>query len=310
MKKVAFTQDIGVERAMIQSLLDKEGLMADWSMADGIDVEKVDNIIAISTAHIPLTKERLSQFPNLKVVSMSFTGYDHVDKEFCKQKNISVYNVPSYSTDSVAELAIGLCICLLRQIPLGNSEVENGNWNENLIGFELANKKCGIIGTGTIGCRLAEILKVFKCQVQGWSRTERDVFKEQGGLYCSLDEIFKNSDLIFITTALNENTKDLISFNQFDLMKKSSYIINIARGPILNKSALIDAIKRGKVAGAALDVYDIEPLDREDELRTLQNLLLTPHIAYRTKEALNRKALVTVENIFHGLNGNPENRVI
>lgn len=310
MKKVVFTQDLGVDRSIIDELLLEGGLISDWSMADGNLVLDVDNVVGISTANIPLERSILSNFPSLKTISMSFTGYDHVDKVFCIEKGISVYNVPSYSTDSVAELGVGLAISLLREIPKGNSEIKNGKWNESLSGSELARKKCGIIGTGTIGCRLGELLHAFKCELYGWSRSEKQKFKELNGKYVSLTELFSDCDLIYITTALNEGTKDLVSKDQFDLMKPSAFLINIARGPIVNREALIDAVANHKIAGFATDVYDYEPLSSDDELRTLENSILTPHVAYRTKEALSRKASVTIENIFRGLKNDPTNKVI
>jgi len=310
MNKVLFTQDLGVPRSFINSLLNENKLGTDWSLADNKEVQNLDDIVCICTASIPLTTESLSKFKNLRIVSMSFTGYDHVDKDYCEKNDIKVFNVPAYSTDSVAELAIGLAIGLLRKIPLGNSEVRKGNWNENVPGFELANKTCGIIGTGTIGCRLAELLAAFKCNIKAWSRTEKDEIISKGGSYVSLNELFKECDLVFITVSLNENTRNLVSGDQLDLMKDSSYLINVARGPVVNRADLIMYANSGKISGFGIDVYDYEPLKKDDELRNISNSIMTPHVAYRTKEALERKASVTAQNIIAGLKGGEKNRVI
>jgi len=308
--KVLFTQDIGVDRKFIDNELIDNNLIPDWSIADGLEVNNPDEVVCICTASMPLLKETLAKYKNLRIISMSFTGFDHVDKEYCIKNDIKVYNVPSYSTDSVAELAIGLAISLLRMIPLGDSEMRNGNWNENIQGFELANKTCGIIGTGAIGLRLAELLAVFKCNLKAWSRTKKDKFISLGGLYTDLDLIFKECDIVFITIALNDETENLISMKQLDKMKNTSYLINVARGPIINKIDLIHCLKNNQIGGVGLDVYDSEPLPEYDELRQMQKTVLTPHVAYRTEEALERKAKVTVENILNGLDGITKNKVL
>lgn len=309
MKKVVFTQDIGVSRETIEILLEKQNLSADWSLADGFRVDDPDRVVAVSTANIPLTAELMSEFKNLRTVSMSFTGYDHVDQAYCEQNSISIYNVPSYSTDSVAELAIGLAISLLRQIPKGDQEIRGGRWNENISCFELAGKTCGIIGTGTIGCRVAELLAAFKCNILGHSRTEKDSFKAYGGTYLALPEMLKQCDIVFVTAALTENTRNIISQEEFEIMKSSSYLVNVSRGPLVNRDAIIDAINNKKIAGIGLDVFDYEPLAEDDEMRSLKSAVLTPHVAYRTKEALERKASLTIENIERGLSGDVLNKV-
>lgn len=265
----------------------------------------VEIIITITTA---VDKKVLEKYPNLKMVAVAFTGFDVVDMEACQEKNIAVYNVPTYATNSVAELAVGLAIALLREIPHADQIVKNQKWNINP-GFDLANKTIGIAGTGTIGIATAKLFKAFGCKLIGWSKTVRKEFEKIGGNYVTKKELFAQADIVSIHLPLNDHTRASIGKEEFEAMKKSAFLINTARGPIVHEMELIKALKENKIAGAALDVFENEPIKPDNELLKLNNVILTPHIAYKTHEALQRRAEVTIQNIEDFLKGEKGNRV-
>ncbi|MDP3353033.1 MAG: NAD(P)-dependent oxidoreductase [Flavobacteriaceae bacterium] len=310
MSQILILQDLGISSLKLNDLLStlsiENQLIYGFSDINLID-EKVQIIITIKEK---VDETLLKRFPNTKLIAVAFTGYDIVDINYCNQNNIIVCNVPSYATDAVAELTIGLAISLLRDIPKTNHLIKNGGWNYPA-GQELRNKTIGIVGTGTIGTRVAELFKVFGCEIVGWSRSQNQDFIKLGGIYLDdINELCAKVDILSIHTPLNEKTKNLIDAKQFSQMKPTSFIINTARGPIINQLALTNALNQNVIAGAAIDVYDVEPAPQDLELLKSENCILTPHIAYKTKEALERRAAITIDNIKHFLDKNPINQVV
>lgn len=272
--------------------------LPEYSFQQQITAEDEAFVTGIVNVKKPLDATFLRRFTSLKFIAVAFTGYDSVDGKWCRDNNIAVYNVPEYSTHSVAELTIALAINLLREIPKGNSLIQNGGWALEMPGIELHSKTIGIVGTGAIGTKVAAIFRAFGCQIMGWSRTHRQEFIDLGGKYTnSLTEVFAQADIITIHTPSNAETFHLIGDPEISAMKSTSYIINTARGPIIDSAALVRALQSHKIAGAALDVFDNEPIEKNSPLLTLPNVILTPHIAFKTKEALHRKALITLKNI-------------
>lgn len=298
-------------RGRVLSLLGAAGsYQADWSYADGGEAAPSSDVVGLVTVDQPVGAELLERFSGVRVVSVSFTGYDHVDSEYCRGRGIAVYAVPGYSTDSVVELAVGLALSLLRNIPAEDRALRRGEWHGNRVGLELAGRTCGIIGTGTVGVRLAGVLRALRCTIVGWSRRERPEFKELGGRYVGWPDIFSISHIVFVTIALTGETRGLIGPDELGRMGGHAYLVNVARGPVVDRDALVHAVTSGQIGGAGLDVYDVEPLPADDPIRRLPRSVLTPHIAYRTEEALDRKANVTVANLHRGLTGEPTNRVV
>ena len=256
-----------------------------------------------------LGKEYLQQFPNLKMIAVAFTGYDSVDMEYCKEHGIAVYNVPKYSTNSVVELAIGLTIAVLREITYGNEIIRNEKWSFKP-GIELFGKTVGIMGTGEIGVATAKLFKAFGCEVIGWSRSENEAFKTLGAKYIAdKQEFFAAADIVSVHLPLNKNTKGIIGKKELAAMKKTAVLVNTARGAIVNEAELIVALEQKEIAGAGLDVFEKEPIDSNNRLLKLDNVVLMPHVAYKTEEALNRRMEVTVKNIADFRNGKKDNRV-
>ena len=243
------------------------------------------------------------------MIAVAFTGYDSVDMEYCQEQGIAVYNVPKYSTNSVVELTIGLTIAVLREITYGNNIIRNDKWSFKP-GIELFGKTVGIVGTGEIGVATAKIFKAFGCEVIGWSRSENEAFMELRGRYIIDKQTFiATADIVSIHLPLNKDTKGIIGKEELSAMKPTAIIINTARGAIINESDLIAVLEQKQIAGAGLDVFEKEPIDSNNSLLQLENVVLTPHVAYRTEEALNRRMNVTVKNIENFVADKKDNRV-
>ncbi|MDN5359390.1 MAG: hydroxypyruvate reductase [Thermotogaceae bacterium] len=259
-----------------------------------------DAIVVRSATKV--TKEVIEAGTDLKVIARAGTGLDNVDLNAAKKAGITVVNTPGANSVSVAELTIGLMLGLFRHIPRGTNGLKEGLWEKKkLKGSELFKKTVGIVGFGTIGKQVAERLLAFGCEILAY-----DVVKDAGGLdveFVGLEELYQKSDIITIHTPLLDATKGLINGKAFEQMKKGVFIIDAARGGILDEQALFDNIENGKVAGAALDVFDVEP--PTDELRkkliAFDNVVCTPHIGASTYEAQERVGEQIVENLIKAL---------
>jgi D-3-phosphoglycerate dehydrogenase len=248
------------------------------------------------------TKEVIEAGRNLKVIARAGTGLDNVDLVTAKEKGIKVVNTPGANSVSVAELAIGLMLGLFRHIPRGTKGIKEGLWEKKALkGFELYQKTVGIIGFGTIGKQVAERLLAFGCKILAF-----DVVKDNGGLnvaFAELDEIYAKADIITLHTPLLDATKKMLNADAFAKMKEGVFIIDAARGGIIDEAALCDNIENGKVAGAALDVFEVEP--PTDELRkklvSFDNVICTPHIGASTYEAQVRVGEQIVDNLMKAI---------
>ncbi len=248
------------------------------------------------------TKEVIEAGTNLKVIARAGTGLDNVDLVTAKEKGIKVVNTPGANSVSVAELAIGLMLGLFRHIPRGTKGIKEGLWEKKALkGFELYQKTVGIIGFGTIGKQVAERLLAFGCKILAY-----DVVKDNGGLnveFAELDEIYAKADIITLHTPLLDATKKMLNADAFAKMKEGVFIIDAARGGIIDEAALCDNIENGKVAGAALDVFEVEP--PTDELRkklvSFDNVICTPHIGASTYEAQVRVGEQIVDNLMKAI---------
>lgn len=306
--QVLFLEGLGVPKSMVARLAVSMDL--DLELVWDADAADKDQVQVLVTVKKEVGADLLKAFPNVETVAVAFTGFDAVDAEYCKAHGIAVYNVPAYATKSVSELTVGLAIGLLRQIPRAHGILQEKKW-ELEPGIELAGKTVGILGTGTIGINTAHLFKAFGCTLLGWSRTQKDEFTELGGTYVAHKrELLESSDIVTVNVPLNEKTRDLIGAEELKMMKKSAFLINTARGPIVNQEDLVVALEKGELAGAGIDVYDQEPIAADNPLLALDNVILTPHIAYKTEEALSRRARTTLKNIKNGQQGDTTNRVI
>jgi D-3-phosphoglycerate dehydrogenase len=252
----------------------------------------------------------INSCPNLKFISVAFTGVDHLDLQACRDNGIVVSNSSGYSDQSVAELVFGLIINLIRNIKAGDRATREQKTRDGLIGNEISNKKFGIVGTGNIGIQVAKIAKAFGCELLGNDLKEKEEAKILGIEYMDLNELMKKSDIVSIHVPLMDSTTNLIAEKEIKLMKENAILINCARGPIVNSEALADALNNEKIAGAGIDVFEMEPpIPAEHPLLNAKNTILTPHVAFATKEAFIKRADIVFNNIFSWLDDNPQNVV-
>ncbi|MDC7234589.1 MAG: NAD(P)-dependent oxidoreductase [Spirochaetales bacterium] len=260
-------------------------------------------------ANQPFPEEVVNALPDLKLLAVAFTGLDHVAMDACKSKGITVCNASSYSNINVAELTIGLMIDVLRNITALDPVTRAGGTKEGKVGFDLCGKTVGIIGLGAIGQRVARILQGFECRILASDPVLKEAPHGLDLELTDMDSLLKESDLVTLHCPLNNATKGLIGARELGLMKKSAYLINCARGPVVEDTALVDALKNKKIAGAGIDVFAIEPPLNKEAVPVLEldNVVVTPHIAFATKEAFVRRADIVADNILSWMADSPKN---
>ncbi|RGB76342.1 NAD(P)-dependent oxidoreductase [Anaerococcus nagyae] len=266
-----------------------------------------DSDIAIIT-NKPLSANVIDNCQNLEMIDVAFTGVDHVDLDAVKKNGITLLNASGYSDDSVAELVIGLIIAVMRKF---NENKENifEDTNNSLMGETLKGKKIGIIGTGNIGIKLIELLKVFGCDILAYSRTEKEDVKAMGVSYVDLDTLLKESDVVSLHIPNNNETKGFLGKDELDKMKDNAILINCARGPVVDNDYLAKLLNEDKLR-AGIDVFDMEqPLPKDYSLRNAKNVILTNHVAFYTKEAMENRAKIVFDNIYKYLDGNVINEI-
>lgn len=271
--------------------------------------ERISDADAIMIASSPLPGEAFKDNPNLKYIDVAFTGFDHVDLDEAHNKGIKISNASGYSNTSVKELVLGMVLNIYRKISSGNIATrEQKTHSDYYVGTELKGKTVGILGTGSIGTEVAKLFLTLGCNVIAYNRSEKEELINYGVTYMSLDDLYRQSDIITIHLPLNNKTKGLINESSFKKMKPSAVIINCARGPIINNTDLANALNNNLIAYAGIDVYDMEPPIPEDyPLLKVKNTLLSPHIAYLTKESMIKRAKIAFDNLFAFLDGNPKN---
>lgn len=264
----------------------------------------------IMLANQPLSAEIINSCQNLKMLSVAFTGVDHIALEACHAKNILVCNAAGYSTNAVAELTFGLAISVIRNIVPCDGRCRSAATKDGLVGFELFGKTFGVVGTGAIGCRVAKIAQAFGCRVLAYSRTPKAELTELGVEYVALDELLMQSDFVSLHVPLTASTKGLINAEAISKMKPTAVLLNTSRGGVVDSAVLADALNEGRLAGAGIDVFEIEPpIAEEHPLCHAKNTVLTPHIAFASKEALEARAGIVFANLWKYFAGEPQNVV-
>lgn len=312
--KIVVLESLGVAESdvklLIQNHLGQANEVIFYSRVDDAEVlkERVREAEVLIIANMPLKGEVIRAAGKLKMISVAFTGVDHVDLEACRERDVLVCNAAGYSTPAVAELTFGLILSLLRNIVPLDKVTREGKTKEGYSQSELRGKTLGIIGVGAIGIEVAKIAQVFGCNVIAYNRSQKPFLKDMGISQLSLDEVLSQSDIVSIHIPLNQETKGLISKEKIELMKKNSILINTARGPIVDNKALAEALKEGKIVGAGIDVFDMEPpLPLDYPLLHSPNTIVAPHIGFASKEAMVRRAEIVVTNIKKWIDGNPQN---
>lgn len=279
-------------------IFNKEGLS--YKYDPEISSEELTNQVhhysaLIVRSRTKVTKEVIAKGKKLKVVARAGTGVDNIDLEACKAGKIAVVNSPDANSQAVAELTVCLILCLLRNVCKADVSMKKGLWEKKMYkGEELAGKKVGIIGWGNVGEKVGRILEAFGAKVKVFSRSYKT---------CGIEELMKTCDIVTVHLALNRQTSGLINSNLLKLLKPDSYIINTSRGQIVNEEALFKLLEEGRIKGAALDVYSIEPLPKDSKWRKLSNVILTPHIGASTTQALQKASQTVVEDVVRVLKG-------
>lgn len=259
------------------------------------NIDRACDADVVVESNMPLGKDFFDACPNIKMLSIAFTGLDHIDLKECERRGIVVKNAAGYSTEAVAEEVICMIIGLYRHIVENDKITRNRQGLVMAPGREIAKKTVGIVGMGAIGQRIAQLLQVFGCRVIAWNRTVKEV---EGVTFVDKETLLKESDIITLNVALNDETRNLVSAKELALMKNTAIIINAARGPVVNAKDLADALKNGTIAGAALDVYDTEPpLSHDNPLLAAPNTMLLSHIGFATEEAFELRLGIVVRNV-------------
>ncbi|MFZ8921786.1 MAG: 2-hydroxyacid dehydrogenase [Nitrosopumilaceae archaeon] len=257
-----------------------------------------------------IDKELIDNAKNLKVISTYSVGFDHIDIEYSKEKKIRVGYTPEVLTDSTADLAFSLMLDVMRRVSEGDRIIRNGKWEEiygayDYVGIDLQGKTLGIFGLGRIGSALAKRAKSFDMKIIYHNRKKISKTKEKklGAKYVSFEKLLTQSDVISIHVPHSKQTDQLFDKNVFRKMKKSSFLINTARGKIVNEDHLIRALKEKTITGAGLDVFESEPIGKNHPLTKIENVTLAPHIGSSTKETRAKMAEITVKNLHLGILG-------
>ena len=287
---------------------------------DRTPVEKIMELLIVAeliiTNKTPLTESTIESLPDLKYIGVLATGYNVVDIIAAKKRNIIVTNVPAYSTMSVAQLVFALLLELCHHVQRQSDSVMDGKWAQSpdfsysdfpLI--ELSGKTMGIIGFGTIGKKVADFATVFGMNIIASSRNQADQSSRKNFRWAEINQILEQSDVVSIHCPLSTETKGLINAESLNRMKKSAFLINTSRGPVVVEQDLADALNNGVIAGAGLDVLSLEPPTIDNPLFKAKNCLITPHIAWATKEARVRLMNIAVNNVAAFINGMPVNVV-
>lgn len=266
-----------------------------------------DKDALLSLLSTKVTKEVIDAAPNLKIVANYGAGYDNIAYEYAAEKGILVTNTPKVSTEATAELTFALLLAAARRIPEGDTLCRTTGFNGwaplFFLGREVYGKTIGIIGLGEIGKAVAKRAKAFGMNVlyTGPNR-KQEAERELDATYVSLEQLLQTADFITINCSYNKSLHHMIDEEQFKMMKKTAYLINAARGPIINELALAHALERNEIEGAALDVFEFEPKITE-QLKGLKNVVLTPHVGNATFETRDAMAEMTVRNILAVLKG-------
>lgn len=310
--KIAIIEPLGIDEKAVEKLkqdfLPENIELVYYNSAPQDDEEKIkrsEDADIVMLANMPLRKNVLEKCSKLKMISVAFTGVDHIDMDYCKANDIMVCNCSGYANEAVCELVFGMVVDLYRNIFAADEAVRTGKTKVGLSQFELCGKKFGIIGVGAIGLKVANVAKAFGCDVYVYSRTPKDI---DGIKFVSLDDLLSICDVVSVHVPLTKQTKDLINAENITKMKPTSLLINTARGPVVNAKALADALKNNIIAGAGVDVFDNEPpIAMDNPLLNAPNVVLTPHIGFATKEAMEKRAVIAFTNINKYLMGKPQN---
>ncbi len=293
---------------ILKEVLEKNGLKVIYEpeITPEQIVEKIGNFeVVVVRSRTKMTMELIAKADKCKIIARVGIGLDNIDQEAAKEKNIRVINAVEGAITAVAELVIGLMISMAREIPRADREIRNGNWiKKELMGSELKGKYLGIVGLGNIGKRLGRLARALNMNIIGYDviPIDDEFSKEIGLMKADLDTLLSSADYVSFHVPLLDSTHHMINAEKLKMMKNTARIINTSRGGVIDEVALYNSLKDGSLAGAALDVFEVEPAT-ENKLITLPNFIATPHIGAQTKEAQLLAANIIAEKIIQILRG-------
>lgn len=277
--------------------------------------ERIGNAQIVFTNKVVISKEILDKCPNVRYIGVLATGYNVVDIEAAAQRNIPVCNVPGYGTEAVAQFTMAMLLEICNRVGLHSEAVHQGEWQKNgqwcfwkAPLMDLQGKTMGIIGLGSIGKATAKLAAAFGMNVMAYSPHASDSGRTVAQ-YVTLDELYADADIIALHCPLFPETKGIINRESIRKMKDGVIILNSARGPLIVEQDLAEALESGKVYAAAVDVVSAEPIADDNPLLQAPNCLITPHIAWASKDSRQRLMDITIENLKKYLDGNPQNQV-
>ena len=257
-----------------------------------------------------IDKEVINNAKNLKAISTFSVGFDHIDVNFAKSQKIKIGYTPEVLTNATAELTIGLILDLLRRISEGDRIIRKGKWKQiygayDYVGFDLQGKTLGIMGLGRIGKTLAKRAKAFDMKIiyHNRNRISRNEERKLGVKYVVFDKLITQSDIISIHVPHTKETNQIFNMKILKKMKKTAFLINTSRGKVVNEKDLVTALKQKIIAGAGIDVFETEPIEKNHPFMKLENLVMSPHVGSSTKETRIQMAELTVKNLIYGMNG-------
>ena len=314
--KVVLLESLGISKEVLDSYADvlkAQGHSFEAYEKDTdteVMVERAKDADVVMIANMPLKGEVISRCKNLKFIDVAFTGVDHVDLKTAESMGIAVSNASGYSNESVAELVMGMILSLLRNVPQVEVRCREGKTKDGLVGRELKGKTVGVVGTGAIGSRTAQLCHAFGCDILAY-----DLFPKKNPpeyiKYVSLEELLSNSDIITLHCPLTDESRHLINKERIALMKPGTILINAARGPVVNSEALAEALNNDKIGGAGIDVFETEPpLNTDHPLLHSKNTIVTPHIAFASEESMKLRAKIVFENIQKWMSGEQINKIL
>lgn len=278
-------------------------------------LERAQGAEALLTNKTVIADEVMGQLPDLKYIGVLATGYNVVDIEAARQRGIVVTNIPAYSTESVAQMVFAHLLNITQRVGYYADANKRGRWSASedfcywstpLI--ELAGKRMGIVGLGNTGMATARIALAFGMEVVAYTSKKKEELPE-GIVACNLEELFATVDVVSLHCPLTEGTKDMVNAERLNMMKPTAILINTGRGPLVNERDLAEALDKGRILAAGLDVLSQEPPKADNPLLTACNCFITPHIAWATIEARKRLLEVAVKNLQHYIAGSPINNV-
>lgn len=273
--------------------------------------ERSEDADIVIIGNTPYSAAAFAKANNLKLINVAFTGFDHVDTKQAKEQGVKIANASGYADTAVSELVIGLTIAVYRELLQGDKDIRDENFPGPIQGREIKGKTVGVIGTGKIGQDVAKLFDAFGAKLLGYNRSEKEKMLALGMEYVELDELLERSDIVTLHLPMNDETKNTLSAEKIALMKESAILINAARGGIVDNDALAQALNEGKIAGAGIDVFDMEPpLPGDYPLLHSKNTVLAPHIAYLTDESMIERAEIAFDNVIKFIAGDPQNIVL